>query len=340
MEWGIEARGKFGVILAHRGVMGHLPESPASAIELSLFTNTKGKKYWQHHTAYPTLGVTLFAGNVGNKQILGNFFGAYGFVEFPLIKAKFYRFYAKLGSGLGVGTKVYDPIKNPKNVAMGTHLNALICLGFKSQFSFNKNAITLGIDMTHFSNAAFKTPNLGINLPFLSLGYSRLINEVKQIEKEQLTVDFPYKRWLYNVMGVLSAKEVYPTGGKKYPVYAFQASVRRFFKPKVGMEYGFDVFSKQMILDYHPEIKKNQWDILQIGVFAAYLLPLDHFHFVFGMGAYLKDKYQPEEPFYHRVGMRYYFDNGLNINLCLKSHWAKADYAELGLGYSFNYRKK
>ena len=53
------------------------------------------------------------------------------------------------------------------------------------------------------------------------------------------------------------------------------------------------------------------------------------------MGIYLKDKYQPEDFLYHRVGMRYVFENGININLVLKSHWARADYTEFGIGYSF-----
>jgi hypothetical protein len=39
------------------------------------------------------------------------------------------------------------------------------------------------------------------------------------------------------------------------------------------------------------------------------------------------------------VGMRYRFDNGLLLNLVLKSHWAKADYVEWGVGYTFNYSK-
>ena len=38
---------------------------------------------------------------------------------------------------------------------------------------------------------------------------------------------------------------------------------------------------------------------------------------------------------YHRVGLRYVFANGININLVLKSHWARADYVEYGIGYTF-----
>ena len=57
------------------------------------------------------------------------------------------------------------------------------------------------------------------------------------------------------------------------------------------------------------------------------------------MGAYFKDKYQPESTFYHRIGMRYYFKGGWHANLVLRSNFAKADFVEYGIGYTFNYKK-
>lgn len=337
-EWGIEARGKLGFLAAHRGVMGHLPQDQAFAGELTWFMHTKGSKKWHEACGFPVTGVTLFGGSVGNRDILGTYWGAYGFIEFPFVRLGNYQFLGKLGSGLGYGTKVFGYDENPKNVAMSTHLNALICLGVKSRLQFGCNSITLGLDMTHFSNGAFKVPNLGVNLPYVSLGYSymfRLKQNDSLVQPEML----PFRKWLINATGIFSAKEIFPTGGKKYPVYALSASMRWFSKPKVGMEWGVDLISKQAIMGYRPELAKTQWDILQIGIFGAYLLPLDRFHFVFGMGAYVKDKYQPEDFLYHRVGMRYYFESGINLNLALKSHWARADYVEWGLGYTFNYKQ-
>ena len=169
-EWGIDYSQKIGFLAAHRGVMAHLPQSQAYAGELSVFFQTKGRKQWHQACRYPIVGATLFGGSVGNNEILGTFWGAYSFIEFPFVKTKHYEFAGKLGSGLGYGTKVYDPILNPKNVAMSTHFNTIICFGLKSSFIFNRNKISLGIDLTHFSNGAIKVPNLGVNLPYLSFG--------------------------------------------------------------------------------------------------------------------------------------------------------------------------
>jgi hypothetical protein len=338
-EWGIEARTKLGFLAAHRGVMGHLPSDPAFAGELTWFMHPKGRKQWHSACGYPTTGVTLFGGSVGNNEILGTFWGAYSFIEFPFLKLGNYAFSGKLGSGLAYGSKYFSYEDNPKNVAMSTPLNALICIGVKSRYQFGRNSLTLSLDMTHFSNGAFKVPNLGVNLPYVSLGYARMIR-LKQMDTVKVANVLPFKKWLFNLTGIISAKEIFPTGGKKYPVYALTGSARWFSKPKVGMEFGFDVISKQAITGYRPEIPKSQWDIVQAGVFAAYLLPLDQFHFGFGMGVYLKDKYQPEDALYHRIAMRYYFQNGINLNIGLKSHWARADYVEWGIGYTFNFKDR
>ena len=58
------------------------------------------------------------------------------------------------------------------------------------------------------------------------------------------------------------------------------------------------------------------------------------------MVLYLRDRYRPNGPLYHRIGFRYQLKNGLYGNVTLKSHWAKADYMELGIGYVFNFKKK
>jgi hypothetical protein len=338
-EWGIEYRQKIGFLVANRGVMGHLPNRLALAGELSVFFNTKGRKQWHGATGFPPLGVTFFGGSVGNNEILGRYYGVYSFIEFPFVKTKHFEFLGKLGSGIGYTSKVFDYDKNPKNVAISTHFNALICFGVKSNFNFNRNKITLGLDMTHFSNGAYQVPNIGINLPYFSLGYARIIQKASN-DSIVIPNVLPLRKWLFGLTAIASVKEIFPSGGKKYPVYCLNASWRWFSKPKVGFEGAIDVISKQAIMAYKPEIVKSQWDILQVGLYMGYLLPLDQFHFAIGMGVYVKDKYQPEDSFYHRVGMRYYFKNGIHTQLVLKSHWARADYFEWGVGYTFNFTKK
>ena len=328
----IEAKGKAGFLAAHRSVMGHIATEHAFAGEISCYFRPNNRKNWHEKFGNPYIGVTGFFGTVGNRELLGEYYGLIGFTTFPIINTKHYFFSLKMGAGLGYGTKHFDIETNQLNNAIGSSINAQICFGLESRIIFGDHLINLSIDMTHFSNGSTKMPNLGLNLPYVGLGYGY---RIKKSVDSVYTHETYRKRWQYGVVGVGSLKEIYPTGGRKYPIVSLSIVGRRFFNQKAGMEMSFDMFYKQAIMGYHSDIRKKQSEIIQLGVYAGYIVPMDNFHLLFGMGVYVRDKFKPETPLYHRIGMRYEFDNGINMHLMLKSHWAKADYFEYGIGYTF-----
>ncbi|MFK7786992.1 MAG: acyloxyacyl hydrolase [Crocinitomicaceae bacterium] len=330
----VEGKFKAGFLAAHRGMIGHLPTEHAFAGEVSYLIQGKGQKDWHYQYRKPTYGVTAFFGSVGNRELLGHYFGSYAFISYPLIKQKFYTFSFKMGGGLGYGTKVYDPEDNILSAAVSTHFNAMIVAGFESRFVFGNNSAIVGLDMTHFSNGATKVPNLGLNLPYVSIGYGRRIQKSNFCDSCDVA-GLGKQTYFFGALGIGSASMNFPTGGKKYPVYALSLFGRKILSRKAGLEISFDIMSKQSNVEFKPEVQKTQLDLIQLGAFAGYILPLDHLHFVFGMGVYVRDKFSPIDRFYHRVGVRYVFDNGINLGIALKSHWARADYFEYGIGYSF-----
>ena len=336
---GFEIREKVGYLAAHHAGMAHLAQHVAFATELSYVKKLNGEQIWHSYYRQPVVGGTLFVGSVGNNEVLGRFVGLYGFAEMPLVKYKNYRMDWKFGTGLGYTNRPYDPVLNPKNVAIGSHVNAMMCFALKQTFAFEQSAITLAMDMTHFSNGAFKVPNLGINLPFVSIGYQYFLPEkIFKVKSNEMLFD--YKHWQPSVSGMLSCKETMPIGGKKYPVYAGSLSIRNYFSPKSGFELNLDIISKQALLNYEPMVAKSQMDILQVGISAAYLLPLNRFNFVYGLGVYVRDRYRAEGPLYIRLGCRYYVSKSMSAFFGLKTHYAKADYLEFGLTYHFKKRAK
>jgi hypothetical protein len=328
----IEGRAKAGFLAAHRSIMGHIAKEHAFAGELSYLIQPKGRRSWQKAYRYPVFGVTTFFGSVGNRELLGHYFGAFGFINFNFVKRKHYTLSGKMGCGLAYSNKYYDPDDNILNVAVSTPLNAHITMALENRFVFGRSSISASLDATHFSNGGFKVPNLGLNLPYISVGYGY---KLKETADTSFTHPAFNKKWEFGFVGFGSAKEVFPTEGKRYAIFGLNLVGRRYFGQRAGMELSFDMISKQAIFGYKPEIPKTQSDIIQMGVFVGYVLPLDHLHFVTGMGFYVRDKYRPEDAMYHRVGLRYVFDNGINMNLVLKSHWARADYVEYGIGYTF-----
>ncbi len=335
LETRLEGKFKLGFLAAHRSVMGHLANSHAVAGELSYVFKTNGERKWHNFYGKPEYGVSLFVGSVGNMELMGMYYGGFSFMRLPIIKGEHYRLSGKLGVGLGIASKFYDPEDSVLmlSIGVGSRLNALVQLGLVNQFYFGKNYFSLGVDMTHFSNGSTKVPNYGLNLPFISIGYGRTIKESRADTLYQGKYFDPY--WEFGVMGIASVKQINPVGSKYYGCYGLNLVGRRYFSGSAGLEVSLDVFSKQAILGYEPEVPKTQADIIQLGAFAGYLMPFNRLHVVIGMGYYLRDKFQPEDPVYHRVGMRYVFDNGINMNLVLKSHWARADYIEYGIGYTF-----
>lgn len=338
-EWGIVLKPKSGFLAAHRATMSHLPKDRIWGAELSVYKRLYKSNNWCESYKNPFVGVTAYGSTLGNKEVLGNGFGAYAFIEFPMMKnARKNILTAKLSAGLGYVSKIFSQSQNPKNVATSSHINALLCLGLQGRWYFSDNQCLLySMDMTHFSNGSSKVPNLGLNMPFLGIGYGyTFAHEKKTFVAQRNFQKTPFmKNWQLTLVGIASFKEMFPTGGKVYPVYALNTFVSKQFKAKVGMEAGFDFISKQSLFNYKPYIPKTQWSIFQIGTYAAYVLPLDKLRFVLGMGVYLKDRYDSDNEIYHRVGMRYMCANGLELNLVLKSHWAKADYVEYGIGYTF-----
>ena len=341
-DWGLSLKGKSGFLAAHSGTMGHLAKDRLFAGELSYSKRLRSMN-WSKEYRNPYAGVTFYGSNLGNKEVLGYGFGAYGFIEFPWTRSEKHVFTSKLGAGLGIVTNVYNKHTNPKNVPMSTYLNAIICLGIQGRWYIKpEHALIYSLDMTHFSNGSSKVPNLGVNMPFIGLGYEYTFKKKEAANFEPTKFErVPFfKSWNVSLVGIVSDKQIFPTGGKRYPVFALSGMLYKHFKPKVGMEIALDVISKQSIIHYSEYIPKTQLSILQIGAFVGYNIPLDKFRFVVGMGAYLKDRYNPDAFFYHRVGMRYQCRNGLLLNLVLKSHWAKADYIEYGIGYTFNYKAR
>jgi hypothetical protein len=332
-QYGFEYRQKLGFLIAHRSLMDHLPEAPAVAGEFSVVYQTQHEKSW--HSAYrqPLVGATLFYGSVGNNSILGKFMGLYGSVELPIIKYKAYRMDFRFGTGVGYTNRPFDPILNPQNVAIGSKINAMMCFAFKQSLRFANQGITLGIDMTHFSNASFQMPNLGINVPYISLGVQHYFKQTNSSLQKELSNKGPVS---YGISGIFSAKEMRPVGVGRYPVYAMNFFGRRYFTPKFALEASLDIIYKKGLLSHPSYPNASPFDPLQIGFFIGYVQPFDRLHFIYGVGTYLRDVLRPDVPVYIRLGSRYALTSKLEAMMTLKTHFAKADYMEFGLMYHLN----
>lgn len=334
-NFGLEYRQKIGFLLPHRAVMKHLVQGHAHGGELTLMVQTSGQQEWESSFKLPRYGITGYFSDFGFKEVLGRAGGVYLFSELPFIHKNNWAFNSKLGFGLAYVSRIFNQIDNPKNNSVSTHLNSLIVLGLNLNKKFDQNELSLGIDMTHISNGAAKMPNLGLNVPYLSLGFTRYFKsiEYKKVENKEL---HPFLKqqsnWHLNIIGIGSTRQVYPTGGANYLVTALGFYASKKLKRKVGIDLGADFMLNQSH-NARLELPPSQIDLLQIGLYAGYVLPINKFSFTLGFGTYIKNKFNLDGSVYNRFGCRYQFHERWSANVTIKAHWGRADYFEYGLMY-------
>lgn len=121
-----------------------------------------------------TYGYTFNLLNLGS-EVAGYAIGAGGAIMPPSGKYNYWI----LGMGIGYLTKRYDEFTNPRNPAIGSHLNGMMHLGYHLDVGpyLNKWGWKMYAEagMVHFSNANWRQPNFGINIPYVSIGAKRTL---------------------------------------------------------------------------------------------------------------------------------------------------------------------
>lgn len=117
-----------------------------------------------------------------------------------------------------------------------------------------------------------------------------------------------------------------------------------WFKPvnlKSAFGAGADIFYDNSIsarIDALGEVTSEPINNYRFGIYGSYQLSAGQLALVFNMGYYLYNAWDNDGNIYHRLGLRYYFEK---IFLCmnLKTHYARADFIELGGGIRFIKKK-
>lgn len=338
-KWGMEGRITYGFLIAHRVALMPLQQQHLYSAEASFFKTTSGEHEWETGFLYPEKGIHVAWIQPGSPEKLGNAFAVYPYLDFPLYEKTDQRFWLRYGMGLGYIQHVFDPVTNYTNSAIGSHLNGVIHIGL----SFRKNVdahtvFSIGAGMTHFSNGSFRMPNLGINLPAATVGINRYFGSCdKKISgPENDTV----RSGSLAVFAAGGLKEIYPALGPRYhtvtisSTYFFPSSHKSdlglgldlFYDNSLSVKNGRETGDYSKSADYRP------------GIYGAYQLRIASLGLLFNMGFYPYTAYKNDGFFYHRIGLRYYFKN-LFLCINLKTHYARADFIEWGLGWNFNRKR-
>jgi len=335
---GVSATYHQGAILPHRKKVSEVVGKSTRSFELSVYKNTFGKKTWQQLHNYPRLGVSFIGMDLGNEKQLGKGFGVFSFIELPSNHSRKISWNFKLGYGLGYIEKPFDRETNYKNVAIGSHLNAIIYANSSWSVRFSKSAnLSVGVSMVHFSNASSSRPNLGLNIFSLNSGVSYLFGEKEKFIVQE--VDKRPRKWVKSLRATFGAKEIPPAAGPKYFVsaYSFEFMKPRAKKSSIG--FGSDFFyntSLTQLMKNDSSSTLTRFNNLRVGVSGIYAFDFGKISFAIEIGTYVFSRYKKQGFLYSRFFTKFNASDHLFFTVGLKTHYAVADFPEVGIGYNFN----
>jgi hypothetical protein len=336
----IDLNYKVGFLIAHRESMAHLLTSHFHTYTATYNFHTRGHEAWEQTYKLPKIGVFATATLNRNKDVIGDAFGLGAALTLPQKtwgKNKNWSWNNNLALGMGYLTKKFDLETNPKNVAIGTHLNLLIVLGTEIEFRRPNYGMTLGIDFTHYSNSGAVKPNLGLNIPSLRLGLSWM---TKKTEISELKIDETREDLQLLVTALGGAKNNYEFQQGVFPAFGLNAYLSKALFKRNRYTYGIDVLFSEANRQFLASAPNQSFgNTLQVGVYNAWELEIARATFSLGMGVYVYNPLDPHGWFFHRIGGRFRITNQLFWHGYVRSHWAKADFFEVGFGYKIGLRK-
>ncbi len=326
----------FGFIIPHRSEMAHLIVGHSRGVNLQWMRRGTGIKTWHHSFNFPEHGLDLYWNYTGNARQLGHQIGLSYLLRLPLGRNAKIQSRQHLGLGIGVGynTKKWDLNENTQAQVIGSHLNACISLEYFTRlFTTSAFNMSLGFRLTHFSNGAFKLPNLGTNNISIATIIRRNGNKKISIQRKEIS-DFSKKNNLSLVLGG-GLKEITQPLSRKYSSYTLSALYERRFSVKSRFGVGTDLLWSNGVRalrerNLGEEVTWSQ--NIQLGLTMSYGLCFDNTVLYIQQGFYLWNIWQADGLFYQRVMLRHYLPKNWILQAGLKTHFAKADHFEIGIG--------
>ncbi|MFT7543446.1 MAG: hypothetical protein ACI8YO_000201 [Gammaproteobacteria bacterium] len=326
----IGLRSSVGHLLPHSPSMRHLRQGRSLSFEASYFEESNGKKPWHGKLNNPRQGVAVYYLDSGNEKHIGSITSVYGFMDFPIFKSKKISNYFKFGSGISYVEKSFDRFENYQNLAIGSSLNLGFVFANYFEVSTGNFNVCVGLSLMHASSGAFTLPNLGVNFGAFDFRLSYLLNSSdERVLDHEITVN---KKWNFDLTFSSGPRAVNAVDKKKYFIHTLQMDVSRNLSSLLSLTGGLDVFHNTAIVKLDGSLTGKK-ELIQLGAKLGGSLNMDDVSLFLQMGNYVLNESNFYGSLYSRFGGRYLYNDRYILNFGLKTHGAKADNFELGIGY-------
>lgn len=335
----IDANYFYGSILLHNPDISHLITEHPNGFILGFNRKRFGHEAWEGLYGYPDTGFTFIYQNMKNP-ILGEHFGMYAHYNFYFLKRKLQ---LRVGQGVAYNTNPYDKNNNFRNNAYGTHLlsSTMAMVNYQKDHLWHNLGFKAGISLIHYSNANFKAPNTSTNTFALNLGLTYDLSDgrtydfipVEKVENQRNPI-----RYNLALRGGVNESDVINSG--RYGFWIFSAYADKRLGRKSALQFGVDAFFSNFLKELirlqatsFPELDVSpDTDFKRVGIFAGHELFINKMSIETQLGYYVYYPFDFEGRMYNRIGIKRYFGDKIFGAITLKSHGAKAETVEFGIG--------
>ncbi|WP_452600362.1 acyloxyacyl hydrolase [Pontimicrobium sp. MEBiC01747] len=337
--FGLDVNFFYGNITEHNSDIAHLITGHPTGVILSYNQKTFGKEAWESRYNYPDYGASFIYQDLKN-EFLGDNFGVYAHYNFYFFKRNLM---FRIGQGIAYNTNPYDKETNFRNTAFGTHLlsSTYVMLNYKKENIFKGFGLQAGISLIHYSNANVKAPNSSINSLTFNIGTNYVLDADNKPEYIASTEDKKFTEKIkYNLAFRSGVNESDVINSGQYAFYIFSAYTDKRLNRKSAIQLGTDVFFSNFLkthirynaVAFPLDNVSGDEDYKRVGVFAGHELFISKTSLITQLGYYVYYPFDFEGRMYSRIGLKRYFGSKFFGALTLKSHAAKAEAVEFGIG--------
>ena len=291
---------------------------------------TNPSPIWNDTKRLPQWGVGLSATHAGSKYV-GTIVCVYPYIKFPLLTAGPLESNLRVGFGAGWVQKPYDKISNPEDELLSQKISTHANISWQNEFRLSsRHFINTAVTFYHLSNAKTSLPNLGINIPSLSIGYRYVFNG--ETKKPVITHDTLSKKIFYKVFVSGGVKQMQVPDSSYYFVKLLTGEISKQISyssiVSIGMFVTHDASVKTDPLVTH----LGSIETSQVALYGSYEYDFGRVIIPVQFGVFL---YNSNSKLLESIGLRYKLSQNWMAQFLLKSHGHKADLMHFGIGYTF-----
>lgn len=337
-QFSIDVDYLYGKILPHNQTIKHLIDKHPEGILLCFNKKTFGEEDWQSNFNFPDYGFSLHY-QANKNEVLGDLYGIYGHYNFYFLKRNLV---FRVSQGITYNTNPFDKNDNFRNLAYGIKImpSTYFLLSYSKEKIIGNIGFQTGFSFFHHSNANIKSPNTSTNTVSFEIGLNYVFEEEAtafKFSKDTLKTICPIK---YNIAFRTGINESDIVGSGQKPFYELSFFVDKQFTKKSKVQLGIDLFAMYYLKEYikyksvaypNENIKENT-DFKRVGLFVGYELAINKISLEAQVGYYVYAPFDFLGPMYQRLGAKYQWNKTIFSSLSLKTHLAKAEALEFGIG--------